>query len=172
MSIDHGTKNMFAPWRMKYLEKQKIDGCFICHALCSKQPEKDYVLLKTSHCGIILNRYPYTTGHLMIVSVKHTGTFADLSTADLTDMMNWVKKAEAVLKDTYNPDGFNIGVNLGEAAGAGLKDHLHIHIMPRWTGDTNFMTTCGEIRVIPENLSETYKRLKPAFLERVESIRE
>lgn len=120
----------------------------------------------------MLNRYPYIVGHLMVVPSRHISRLADLDLQELTDLFFWVRESEKILAETFNPDGFNIGINLGEAAGAGLKDHLHIHIMPRWQGDTNFVTTCGEVRVIPEMLSQTFDRLAPKFRRVLESLKE
>jgi ATP adenylyltransferase len=129
----------------------------------SDRDEASLVILRASHCFIVLNRYPYTSGHLMIVTNEHVG---ELDTADkqITDeMMDLTKRSQTALRDVYQPDGFNIGMNLGKAAGAGIADHIHIHILPRWVGDTNFMTTVGETRVLPEDLATTYKKLRTKF---------
>lgn len=150
-----------APWRMKYLEGSGIQGCFVCDALSQTPSTENLVLIKNEFCGVMLNRYPYNNGHLMVVPYAHVSTLQELNPTVLTEMITWVRYAEIVLKDTYCPDGFNVGINIGSAAGAGLADHLHIHIMPRWKGDTNFMTTIGDVRVVPELHDATWEKLAP-----------
>ena len=125
--------------------------------------EENFVLHRAQHCFVLLNLYPYISGHLMVVPYLHTGEF-DSTAKEITDeMMDQTKRAQTALREVYKPAGFNIGMNLGAAAGAGIVDHLHIHVLPRWGGDTNFMTTVGETRVLPEDLATTYARLKSHF---------
>lgn len=158
-------KILLAPWRMKYLEGPGIQDCFLCESMNSENMEDHLVIVKTRRIGIVMNRYPYNNGHLMIVPRQHISSLTELDPETLTEMMVWVRNAESILGSVYNADGFNIGINIGAAAGAGLADHLHIHVMPRWSGDTNFMTTCGNTRVIPEEPATTYAKLTPLFEE-------
>src|SRR5918999_6026560 len=127
------------------------------------QDADNYVVHRGAHSFVVLNLYPYITGHLMIVPYRHTNEF-DSTAKEITDeMMDLAKRSQTALREVYSPSGFNMGMNLGAAAGAGIADHLHIHMLPRWSGDTNFMTTVGESRVIPEALEETYAKLRPHF---------
>jgi ATP adenylyltransferase len=127
------------------------------------QDETNFVLHRGEHCFVILNLYPYISGHLMIVPYLHTSEF-DSAAKEITDeMMDLTKRSQTALREVYSPSGFNMGMNLGSAAGAGIADHLHIHLLPRWAGDTNFMTTVGESRVLPEDLPTTYSKLRPKF---------
>lgn len=127
------------------------------------QDEASFVLHRGEHCFVVLNLYPYITGHLMVVPYLHTSEF-DSAAKEITDeMMDLTKRSQTALREVYSPAGFNMGMNLGSAAGAGIADHLHIHLLPRWSGDTNFMTTIGESRVIPEDLPTTYSKLRPKF---------
>ena len=138
--------------------------CIFCAA--QKIPaddEKNFVLHRGARNFVILNLYPYITGHLMIAPFAHVGEF-DSARKEVTDeMMDLAKRCETALREVYHPDGFNLGMNLGRAAGAGIADHIHLHIMPRWVGDANFMTTVSETRVLPENLSTTYRKLREKF---------
>jgi len=121
------------------------------------------VLHRALHCFVLLNLYPYISGHLMIVPYLHTSEFDSTAKEITDDLMDQTKRAQAALREVYKPAGFNMGMNLGLAAGAGIADHLHIHLLPRWSGDTNFMTTVGETRVLPEDLPTTYSKLRPKF---------
>ncbi len=138
--------------------------CIFCAA--QKNPaddENNFVLHRGAHNLVILNLYPYITGHLMIAPFAHVGEL-DSAPKEVTDeMMDLAKHCETALRDVYHPDGFNLGMNLGRAGGAGIADHIHLHIMPRWAGDTNFMTTVGETRVLPEDLSTTYQKVREKF---------
>jgi ATP adenylyltransferase len=141
-------------------------GCFLCRAWeQSGQDRERLVLSRSEHSLIMLNRYPYTSAHLMVVSARHTAELDDLSDNELLDLMQGVRRARALLRATARPDGFNVGINMGKAAGAGADDHLHIHVVGRWAGDTNFMPVCSDIRVIPEGLVEMYDRFKCALEE-------
>ena len=134
--------------------------------LIAEHPEDDetnFVLHRAQHSFVVLNLYPYISGHLMIVPYLHTSEF-DTTTKEITDeLMDLAKRSQTALREVYSPAGFNMGMNLGSAAGAGIADHLHIHLLPRWSGDTNFMTTVGESRVLPEDLPTTYSKLRPKF---------
>ena len=157
---------MWSPWRSEYINSGTSESgrCVFCEIQKSPaQDETNLVIHRASNCFIVLNRYPYTSGHLLIVPNKH---LAELDSAgkEITDeMMDLTKRSETALRKVYQPDGFNLGMNLGKAAGAGIADHIHIHILPRWVGDTNFMTGVGETRVLPEDLTTTYKKLRPKF---------
>ena len=155
---------LWTPWRYRYVaEAKNISGCVFCDAAAANQDEEMLIVLRGAKNYIILNRYPYTTGHAMIVPYAHTADFSGLERETAAEMMLLAQRVQAVLEDVYHPDGFNMGMNLGHSAGAGIADHLHMHLLPRWTGDTNFMTTVGETRVEPEELSTTYSRLRKAL---------
>lgn len=153
-------ERIWAPWRMTYVTSTSPeDGCIFCRAWEVNDDRERLLLVRRELSMIMLNRYPYTCGHLMVAPVRHTAGMDDLSDAEMLDMMHGVRQACALLGDATRPHGFNIGINLGKAAGAGVEEHLHVHIVPRWSGDTNFMSVTGDVRVIPEGLMETYDRL-------------
>jgi ATP adenylyltransferase len=127
------------------------------------QDEANFVLHRGKHALVVLNLYPYISGHLMIVPYLHTSEFDSVAKAITDEMMDLAKRAQTALREVYSPSGFNMGMNLGSAAGAGIADHIHIHLLPRWAGDTNFMTTVGDSRVLPEALETTYSTLRPKF---------
>jgi ATP adenylyltransferase len=129
----------------------------------SEHDETNFILHRAEHAFVVLNIYPYITGHLMIVPYLHTGEFDSLPKEISDELMDLAKGSQTALREVYSPSGFNLGMNLGTAAGAGITDHLHIHLLPRWSGDTNFMTTVGETRVLPENLETTYSKLRARF---------
>ena len=135
-------------------------GCIFCEALAAQDDTKLLVLHRSHHAYLILNAYPYVAGHLMAVVNRHVGDLEAAETDELADAMALVKLATSALKAEYRPDGFNVGINIGSAAGAGIRDHLHIHVVPRWSGDANFMAVVGDVRVIPEALDATYQRLR------------
>jgi ATP adenylyltransferase len=141
----------------------KQTGCIFCEALKRNNDEETRIVLRGVKNFVILNRFPYTTGHLMVVPYAHVAELKDCDAATLTEMMQIAQRAEAALAAEYKPDGANLGMNLGRAAGAGVAGHLHLHILPRWFGDSNFMTVTGETRVHPEDLDRTYERLKKAL---------
>lgn len=128
-----------------------------------EQDEANFVLHRAEHSFIVLNLYPYITGHLMVVPYRHTGEFDSLQKEITDELMDLAKRSQTALREVYSPSGFNLGMNLGSAAGAGITDHLHIHLLPRWSGDTNFMTTVAETRVLPESLETTYSKLRSKF---------
>jgi ATP adenylyltransferase len=140
------------------------DSCIFCHA--GKNPaddEKNFVLHRGAHSFVILNLYPYISGHMMIAPYAHLGELHAAPKEATDEMMDLAKRCNTALRDVYRPDGFNVGMNLGRAAGAGIADHIHMHIMPRWAGDTNFMTSVADTRVLPEDLPTTYQKLLPSF---------
>src|SRR5262245_12269894 len=154
---------LWSPWRLEYVAGGKPKtGCIFCEA--TRESESSSLIVFKGHtCYVILNLYPYNNGHVMVVPYRHLATFGDLSIEELTEVGVLIQRAEAALIEAYQPHGFNIGVNLGKPAGAGVLDHLHVHIVPRWNGDTNFMTVVGEMRVLPENIGASAERLRPIF---------
>jgi ATP adenylyltransferase len=151
---------------MKYISSEKQqDGCVFCLAVSKNDGTENLIVERYKYSFVILNRYPYTSGHLMVVPFEHQSSLEGLPSETLAEMMELSVKAIKVLRKVYNPHGFNVGVNIGEAAGAGILDHVHMHIVPRWGGDTNFISTLGKARVLPETLSDTYSRVKSKWHE-------
>ncbi len=155
-------KQLWAPWRIEYITGEKEDGCVFCDA-ATGEPSGELVLFTGSLSTVILNKYPYNSAHLLISPIRHTNEIDTLSVEESTDIFRLVRHSVTVLKKALKPDGFNVGMNLGKAAGAGIDDHLHMHVVPRWTGDTNFMPVLSDTRVMPEHLSQTAATLKPYF---------
>ena len=155
-------KRLWAPWRLKFIQT-KNTGCVFCTVQKGTDGPGILVLLRSERCFVILNRYPYTTGHLMVVAGEHKASFEDLDASTRSDMMELVTRAVVVLRSVYHPDAFNVGANIGTAAGAGIAGHIHMHVVPRWTGDANFMLTLAETKVMPEALEDTYARLSAAW---------
>jgi len=154
---------LWSPWRLEYVARGGTDtGCIFCDALGSSG-SSSLVVFKGTLCYVILNLYPYNNGHLMVVPIRHLATFGALSNEEINEIGVLIQRAETALTEAYRPHGFNVGVNLGKPAGAGVLDHLHVHIVPRWNGDTNFMTVVGEMRVLPENVQTSAERLRPIF---------
>jgi len=157
-------KRLWAPWRMEYiLSEEKHKSCLFCDVARENKDKKNLILHREKHCFVILNRYPYNSGHLMVVPYFHTPTFEGLSDEALCDFIRTVSKSVGILKSALKPDGFNLGLNFGKVAGAGIGQHMHIHIVPRWTGDTDSMPILSETRVIPEHLKKTYNKLSRFF---------
>jgi ATP adenylyltransferase len=149
---------------MKYIEGHREQGgCIFCSALAKPDNAKNLIIKRGILAFVILNLYPYTSGHLMVAPVAHQPSLEFLDPASRAEMMELVSQSMEVLKDIYHPHAFNVGANIGEAAGAGEPGHVHLHVVPRWAGDTNFMSSLGETRVLPEALEKTYKRLKAGF---------
>ena len=163
-------EQLWAPWRSKYIQQfsekseNTIKGCFFCEAGISDEMEKHLVVYKGKNLFIILNRYPYNTGHIMISPYRHTHQFELLDEAEASEMIFLQQMSTKVLNKVYKPNGINIGANLGESAGAGVPGHLHFHLVPRWNGDTNFMPVIAGTKVISESLEETWEKLKDSFL--------
>jgi ATP adenylyltransferase len=158
--------HIWSPWRMEYIENStKVDGCVFCLAQELEESAQNLVAYRGKHAYVILNRYPYTSGHLMVVPFDHKPNLEELDAQTRAEMMELSSRCMTVLRKIYHPEAFNMGANIGEAAGAGVKHHVHIHIVPRWAGDTNFMSTVGNTRVLPEALERTYERVRHAFLE-------
>lgn len=156
-------KRLWAPWRMEYILADKRDECFLCHAATDENDRQNLLLKRGSDGAIVLNRFPYSNGHLMVFPYRHLADLHGLSSDEKLELMDLLDLSVEVLRQTINPDGFNIGVNLGEAAGAGLADHLHIHVVPRWNGDTNFMPVLDDTRVIPQSLLDMWDQLHPVL---------
>jgi ATP adenylyltransferase len=155
---------LWTPWRYAYVTNaEKVSGCIFCDLPKSGDDAKVHIVHREPNCYIVLNTYPYTSGHVMIVPFAHVDELHKLSVAAAQEMMALSQKTEGVLRQIYSPDGINLGMNIGRAAGAGVAGHIHMHILPRWVGDTNFMTVAGESRVLPESLEETYERIKGAM---------
>jgi ATP adenylyltransferase len=167
-------KPLWAPWRMDFILENKsapksgsksgsIQGCIFCSKPKEHQDRKNHILFRGERVFVMLNIYPYNNGHLLASPYLHAGNLSDLDRTVLADLMETVKKSVAILGAAVSPDGFNIGINLGKAAGAGIENHIHVHIVPRWAGDTNYMPVLSETRVIPEHLDATYDALLPHF---------
>jgi ATP adenylyltransferase len=159
---------VWAPWRMEYISSTTVKGdkkCFLC--IDSKDDEKLLVVGRKGTAFVIMNRFPYTNGHVMVVPVRHTGLLEGLTDEETMDMMGLVKIMTTIYKEEFKVDGINVGINVGRAAGAGLEEHIHIHMVPRWFGDANFMAVVGETRVISEHIEATYQKLKSKFIEKV-----
>ena len=149
---------------MKYIQSFKKNGCVFCRAVKAKdQDDKNFIVFRGENAFVILNLYPYTSGSLMVLPYQHVPKLEALTPETRFEMIELVNKASIALTEVYGPEGFNIGINMGEAAGAGIEEHIHVHIVPRWNGDTNFMTAVGQVRVLPETLEETHRRVKEAW---------
>ena len=159
-------KYLWSPWRMKYIENNNKAGvCIFCDALATTDGEENLILMRGERAFAILNKFPYTSGHLMIAPFDHRPTLEVLDPPTRAEMMELVSTFLAVLRSVYFPQAFNVGANIGEVAGAGIPDHVHMHVVPRWAGDTSFMTTVGNSRVLPESLEDTYRRVRRAWLD-------
>lgn len=156
-------KYLWAPWRMEYILKEKNEGCIFCEIPKENQDKENYVLYRGKFCFVILNTYPYNNGHIMIAPYVHIKNLEELNRDTINELMSLCQKSISVLKKKMNPQGFNIGANIGKVGGAGILEHVHLHIVPRWQGDTNFMPVISDTKVMPQYLSETYDLLKAAF---------
>jgi ATP adenylyltransferase len=154
---------VWTPWRYRYIAGAKDERCVFCDAAASDDDAQALIVLRAKKTFIILNRYPYTSGHVMVVPYAHIATLAALDSETVCEMMQLAQRVQAALEATYHPQGYNLGMNLGRAAGAGIADHLHLHVLPRWIGDTNFMSTIAETRLQPEELADTYVKLRLAL---------
>jgi ATP adenylyltransferase len=159
---------LFTPWRYPYLTSPKSEqpaGCIFCVAAASPDRQSTLTLLRTDDAIVMMNRYPYTNGHLMVAPVAHEARLYDSTDLSLRALIRLTADAQRILSDVYRPDGFNVGMNFGTVAGAGVADHYHLHIVPRWNGDSNFMTVTAQTRLVPEDLDATYEKLAPHFRE-------
>jgi ATP adenylyltransferase len=152
-----------APWRIDYIKGERPEGCVLCNALASRDDRESLVLLRGVDAFVLLNRYPYTNGHLMIAPKSHLGSVAAIRPEVWTEIMTLMQVGVRALEAVSSPHGFNIGLNVGRAAGAGVEDHLHLHVVPRWNGDVNFMPVLAETRVINQHIEETYAALVEAL---------
>lgn len=160
-------QNIWAPWRMEYIHALASDskGCFLCdYGATPAADEENLVLWRSESFFVVLNRFPYTNGHLLVSPKAHKGDLTDFSEGELAELMRHTRDAKLLLSDAVGAHGFNIGINFGRCAGAGLPDHLHVHVVPRWNGDTNFMAVLGDVRVIPDGLNQSYSKLKAVAL--------
>ena len=155
--------SIWAPWRMEYIQSAKSGDCFLCALLANNDDRESLLLNRGSLASTVINRYPYNGGHLMVIPNRHLADFEELTADEQMAISNQTQNAIRILKTVMKPDGINLGYNLGSAAGAGLKEHLHQHIVPRWSGDTNFMPVVGETHVMPQSLLSLYDQLKPYF---------
>ena len=156
-------KQIWAPWRMEYIQMKKADGCILCKILEQDSDDADYILYRGDKNFVIMNSYPYNPGHLMIVPYRHIASLEELAGEELHEHFNIVSRSIKVLRQAFSSEGFNLGMNIGKIAGAGIEDHIHTHVVPRWQGDTNFMSVISDVRVIPEALAETYQKLRGKF---------
>jgi ATP adenylyltransferase len=156
-------QQMWTPWRMSYIRREHRPGCIFCEMLEAEDDRGQLVLHRSELAFLVLNKYPYNNGHLMAVPYRHVDTVEALTPEEATDTMSLVSLGIRALRQTSQPEGFNIGINMGKIAGAGVVDHIHIHVVPRWGGDTNFMPVLGDVRLIPQDLYETYDELKAAL---------
>jgi ATP adenylyltransferase len=156
--------HLFSPWRMSYIKDgNKQQGCVFCNALEQEDGPENLITYRGQRAFAILNRFPYTSGHLMILPYEHQPTLESLTAETRAEMMELTSRGTRTLQGIYAPQGFNIGINQGAAAGAGIEQHIHIHIVPRWNGDTNFMTSVGSTRVLPEELAQTWEKVRTAW---------
>jgi len=157
-------KVLWAPWRMEYiLSNDKAEECILCPGPDRSMDAERLILYVGANSLVIMNKYPYINGHLLVAPNRHVGAMEELTDEEMLDVMNLVRTSVGILREHMGPDGFNVGLNLGKVAGAGMEDHLHFHIVPRWHGDTNFMAVFGDVRVIPQHIRETYGELRPYF---------
>ncbi len=158
--MDH----LWAPWRSTYMKNRgDLSKCIFCDAIASSDDEATLIVHRAQFNFVILNRYPYTSGHLMIAPYQHVSRLQQVDEKTAEEMMRLARDAERIIEEIYQPQGLNLGMNLGQAAGAGIEQHIHLHVLPRWLGDANFMTTVGDTRVLPEDLSKTFSKLGNAF---------
>ncbi len=161
--MDDKIRNLWAPWRLSYVTAPKkpstADGCFICNGLSQQKDRENHIVLRTDFSVVVLNRFPYNNGHLLVAPKSHKGHIAELTGEEGQDIMAILSRMVGILDGLMHPDGYNIGLNMGKAAGAGLPGHLHWHIVPRWNGDTNFMPVIGDIKVIVQSLDTLYDLL-------------
>jgi len=156
---------LWTPWRMQYITGEKPAGCVLCQIPAERDDAANLLLHRGRSAYVVLNRYPYNTGHLMIVPYVHAARPGELPDGTLLELMHLLAASIGAIQAAMRPEGFNVGMNLGRVAGAAIADHLHLHLVPRWAGDANFMTVIGEVRVLPEELPTTYARLRPALRE-------
>lgn len=169
MSEDHPTispdqaRPLWAPWRIEYIKNQNENRCFLCDNVRDDGRERDLLVARGQTAYIIMNGFPYNSGHVLVTPNRHVGDICDLTADERAEIMELTARIKRIMERVMEPDGFNFGFNLGAAAGAGIRDHVHAHIVPRWIGDTNFMPVIGNVRVVPEALAETAQALRDAW---------
>jgi len=156
-------EQIWAPWRIEYIQREKSEGCILCEKPRQSGDAANYILYRGDKNFVIMNAYPYNPGHLMIAPYRHVANLDELTDEERHEHFEMVSQSIKVLRQAFNPGGFNIGINMGKVAGAGIEEHVHTHVVPRWQGDTNFMPVLSEVRVVPEALAETYKKLEGKF---------
>lgn len=156
-------KQLWCPWRIDYILGPKPDGCVFCLPESTDEDEARFVLHRGAHAFVIMNIYPYNNGHLMVTPYRHLMNICDLTPDEASEIMGLLQSCTHILQQAFSPQGVNIGLNLGEAAGAGIREHMHFHLVPRWNGDSSFMAVLDEVRVMPEHLRQSYGKLKPFF---------
>ena len=156
-------ERIWAPWRMEYITQDKSGECFFCTLPKSGDDKKNFILFQGKHCFVIMNIFPYNNGHLMVSPYRHFACITALDKDESLEITELTKKCIQILRNVNAPDGFNVGFNLGKSAGAGYDEHVHNHIVPRWTGDTNFMPVLAETKIHPEHLQQSYEKLAPHF---------
>jgi ATP adenylyltransferase len=153
-------KKMWAPWRVEYIRSEKAKGCIFCQKPEENKDRQNYILFRGKTSFVILNSYPYNPGHLMVAPFRHLATLDELTDEELFEHFDLVRRSARAIREVYKPEGFNMGINLGRVAGAGVEGHVHTHVVPRWNGDTNFMPVLSDTKVLPEALASTYAQLK------------
>jgi ATP adenylyltransferase len=156
-------QRLWAPWRLEYIKGPKDGECVFCRAEALGDDESAYIVHRGEHCFVILNAYPYNNGHVMVAPYEHVPTIEDLDDDALLDLMHLSQRSLQAIREAYSPDGFNLGVNQGAVAGAGVADHVHLHVVPRWGADTNFMPVIGSTRVLPQSLDDSWETLSKLF---------
>ncbi len=156
-------ERLWAPWRIEYILGPKPEECIFCIPFCTKEDEEVYILYRGAYSFVIMNKFPYNNGHLMVAPYRHIYSLTDLDQHESQETMELLKESTRILQEVFNPDGINVGLNIGEAAGAGIEEHLHFHLVPRWNGDRSFMAVFSETMVISEHLCSTFNRLRPHF---------
>ncbi len=154
-------RHLWAPWRMNYVVGSKPDGCVFCGKTEDRDDAENHVLYRGEYNFVLLNAYPYNSGHVMVVPYKHASCLTELDSATVSEMFSMAQALVGVMKSYLHAEGVNLGMNIGQAAGAGIEAHLHLHLLPRWSGDTNYMTSIGGTRIVPQSLDETYMSLQP-----------
>jgi ATP adenylyltransferase len=156
-------QRIWAPWRLEYIRGPKDEGCIFCIARDGSDDRERFVVHRGERCFVLLNAYPYNSGHVMIAPYDHVPSIEDLDEPPLTELMTLSRQSLATIREVYSPDGFNMGINLGKVAGAGYEDHVHVHVVPRWAGDNNFMPVTGDTRVLPQALEDAWNELRRAW---------
>jgi ATP adenylyltransferase len=156
-------QRLWAPWRLEYIKGPKSDECIFCVKTAGGDDRANYIVTRGEHCFVMLNAYPYNNGHVMVAPYEHVPTIEDLDDDALLDLMHLSQRSLQAIREAYSPDGFNLGVNQGAVAGAGVEDHVHLHVVPRWGADTNFMPVIGSTRVLPQSLDDSWETLSKLF---------